>query len=423
MTNTNVIKETLKILTTKNAKNTFIYYIGSFVVSIANYLFHLLLIRLLLPSYYGEFLSYLSFLYLITIPAGTINLVVSKHISSFRGKKDNKSINHFFYWIVRKTFIPSLILATVIILSANKLSFLLKAQPTAFYVLSFSLLTSFGESIFSSYLLAFQKFTTNIKISLSAISLKIFLAFILIKLGAGATSGVIAIFLASIVSISLCFYNIKKYIYPPLKSSKKIEFNIKKYVSYSLILSAGLLSIISIDMLLVRYFFSPHLSGIYASLSTLGKMIYFGITPISVLTMTIVSNRHSANKNTKSVIVKLSLTAFFLGLIGVAVFSIFPHQVVLFLSGSQYLQGVKYLPLVSLSMFLFGLSNIILTSLFAIEKPKGSIILFVICLLQPVLITLFHQTLMQVVTVNLLVQVLLFFSLVSYYIIATRKSP
>ncbi|MBU1200737.1 polysaccharide biosynthesis C-terminal domain-containing protein [Patescibacteria group bacterium] len=416
------MRKAIKTLTTKNAKNTLIHYFGSFLASTTNYLFHLLLIRLLLPAQYGEFLSYLSFLYLISIPAGTIGLIVSKHIASFRGKKDNKSINHFFYWILRKAIIPALLIAFVIILSANKLSILLKAHPQAFYVLSFSLLTSFGESITGSYLLAFQKFTTSVKISISTILLKIILAFILIKLGAGATGGIVAILITSATSISLGLYNIKKYIYPPPKSIKKIKFNIKKYTSYSLILSTGMLSIISIDMLLVRYFFSPHLSGIYASLSTLGKMIYFGITPISMLAMTLISNRHSANKNTKSIIAKLILIALLLGLIGFIIFSVFPHQVVLFLSGQQYIEAVRYLPIISLSMFLFGLSNVMLTSMFAIEKPKASLILLTACILQPILIVLFHQTLMQVVVVNLFIHFSILLSLILYYTITVKNT-
>ncbi len=410
-----MLQKIIKTFASKNAKNTIFYYSGSFLVSIANYLFHLLLIRLLLPAQYGEFLSYLSFLYLITIPAGTISLIVSKHVSSFMGKNDRRSINHFFYWIVSKTFVPSLALALIISLFANKLSILLKAQPLAFYILSFSLITSFAESISASYLLALQKFNTNITISLFAILLKIFLAFILIKSGVQATSGVIALLMASIVSITLNFHNIKKYIYPPIKTNKKIKFNIKKFTIYSLIFSAGLLSLMSVDMLLVRYFFTPHLSGVYASLSTLGKMIYFAISPISILAMTIISHRHSARQNTKIVVIKLGLFAFLLGSFGVSIFSLFPRQVILFLSGSQYLQGTIFLPYLALTMFLLALNNLIITSLFATEKPKASILLLLACLLQPIFIIIFHNTLRQVVFVNLSIQTLLFLSLSLYY--------
>jgi O-antigen/teichoic acid export membrane protein len=416
-----MFKKIVSKVTTKNAKNTLVHYLGSFIVSTANYLFHLLLIRLLLPSQYGEFLSYLSFLYIITIPAGTLNLIVSKHVSSFRGQGDKRSINIFFYWILKKTFVPALLLAFIIILSAGQLSTLLKARPTAFYVLSLSLLTSFGESITSSYLLAFQKFVTNLKVSLSGILLKITLAFLFVRFGLGATGGVVAILFASITSISLGLYALKRHVYPPLKLTKKVNFNIKKFTFYSLIFSTGMLSLISLDMLLVRYFFNPHLSGIYASLSTLGKMIYFGITPLSMLAMMIVSNRHSASQNTKTVISKLSLLALTLGLIGVSIFAFFPDRVILILSGPQYLEGSRYLPFVAFSMFLFGLSNLILTSLFAVEKPKASILLLVACLLQPLLIGIFHQDLIQVIMINLTLHLFLFLSLLSYYTISIKR--
>ena len=86
------MKQITKHLTTPTAKNSSLFYFGSLFINFGRYLFHLLLLRFLSPSSYGEFLSYVSLLYLLTIPSGVIQTLVSRDVSLF---------------LVSKTFAPS----------------------------------------------------------------------------------------------------------------------------------------------------------------------------------------------------------------------------------------------------------------------------------------------------------------------------
>lgn len=414
------MKHLLGPLTSRNARISAIHYFGSFTVNIGNYLFHLILLRILSPHAYGEFLSYLSFLYLISIPSQTINILVNKYVASFFGKKDKIRINNFFYYLIQKTFFPTLIISLIIAFTSNQLSILLKSDPQAFIILSISLLISYFSSIIRSYILAFQRFIFNTTISLLEIVAKIVLAIIFIKMGLSATGAVLAMLLTGIIILIISFTNIKQAIYPKLKIVKKLNINIKRMAIYSLLFSAGSLSLLSLDVLLVRFFFTPIESGIYSAVSVLARMIFYGLIPFASLMLPFVSHRFAAGLPTKTVLYKILAIITLFGIFGTSVFVIFPIKIINLLSGADYLAGAKILPLFAISLFFLALSYILLSYLIAINKNKSTLVLLVFFIIQPVLIVLMHQSLYQVVVINLSIQACLFVSLLIYHYTQTK---
>ena len=151
----------IKSILTPTARSSAFYYFGNFAISFLRYLFHLLLLRLLLPADYGEFLAYLSLLYLLGIPNGTVSNVVIKYVAGFRGKKDNLSINELFYYLIEKLTPLSLGLGFLLIFFAKFLSIIFKAHPAAFVILGLYLFVSLVSTLVRSYLLAFQRFVAK----------------------------------------------------------------------------------------------------------------------------------------------------------------------------------------------------------------------------------------------------------------------
>lgn len=415
------MKQIFRILNSPSARTSATFYLGSFISSVSNYLFHLLLIRLLAPAAYGEFLTYVSLLYLTTVPSGTVSILITKHVSQYYGKKDHSSINLYFYFILARVIIPSLLLGLGVILFSGPLSDLFKAEPFAFVVLGISIVTSLLGSILGSYILAFQQFIFSTILSFAGIIFKILLAFIFIKLGLGATGGIIAVFVSGLVSLIVLFIRIKPAIVPKISGTISKNIKIKNLLTYSLIFSTGTLSLMSADVLLVRLYFSPHQSGLYAGLSMLGRMIYFGIIPLSGLLLPLATSRFASQNNTKKIFYKLGLASLGLGGVGVTIFSLYPSLVISLLSGINYLAINSLLPLFSLSMLIFALNYYLLTYLIAVNKQSANLILLLATLIQPLLIALFHQSLNQVVNINLTIQASMLAGLLFYYKIYTRN--
>ncbi len=415
-----VISSLKSLSSSRSFRTTFIYYCGTFFLSFTNYLFHLILIRILVPSAYGEFLTLISFLYIIAIPTNTVSIVVTKYISDFYGKGDSNSINRFFYFSLSKIILPALVISGTVILFASPLAVLLKAHPLAFIILGVSLVSSFIGSLLRSYLISFHQFNFSIFLGVLEISVRMLVTVILVKLGLGATGAVTAMLFSGLIIHAITLLRLRPSILPRLTGDFHRHISFSKLMVFSLIYSVGTLSLLSTDVLTVRIFFDTHTSGLYSGLSMLGRIIYFGMTPLTGLMLPLVASRHSAGTATKRVFHRLSFATFGLGLVGLLIFITFPGLIVSKMAGTAYLEVTPLLPFYALTMFIFALSYQIITYCVAIGKNYPNIILLIITLAQPIILTLFHPSLHFIVFTNLILQVTLFLILFSYYKIALK---
>lgn len=397
------MRRLINIFITPTALSTAIYYFGNFAVSASRYLFHLVLLRLLLPGEYGEFLTYLSFLYLLSIPNGTVGNVVIKFVAEFRGQGDSHSINRFFYYLLKRLLPLTLLLGLPLVIFSNSLAVIFKAHPTAFIILGLSLFTSLIATLVKSYLIAFHRFNAINLISFMEVILSIILAILLINANLSATGAVSAQIIASVFGLIVVLILIRKSIFPPQKGQVK-KFKLGSFLGYSFINAVGSISLISTDILLVRYFFSAHLSGIYASLSVVGRIIYFGLAPLIGLILPIATHRYAAKKSIMGVFLKLGGTVLFFGLVATTIFTLFPANVIGILSGKQYLEAAPLLPVFSFTMLAYSLNIFIISNFMAIGKPQANLYLLLATFLQPILIIIFHDSLSQVVWLNLFIE-------------------
>lgn len=413
------MKHLINSLRTPLARTSAFYYFGNFALVFSRYLFHLVLLRLLAPAQYGEFLSYLSLIYLLGIPTGTVANVVTKYVSDFRGKGDFVAINRFFYYLLKLISPISLTLAILLIIFSGPFAHLFKANSIAFVILGISVIVSLFQSIVSSYIVAFQKFIYQTIINLLGVVITVALSVFFINLDFGATGAVLAQILSGVVITLLLFIPLKHQLIPSSKVNKS-SFNLKDITGYSFIYALGTASLISTDVLLVRILFDSTTSGLYSSLSILGRMILFGLSPLIALILPIAAHRHSQNNATKSVLLKLGSVILLFGTIGASIFSFFPTQAIIVLSGSAYLPIAPLLPYVAFSMAFLAYSEFILTYLFATGRFRSSIFLLITTFFQPTLIYIFRSNLSSVVIANFALQLTQFLSL-SLYTLIKRK--
>lgn len=410
----------IRSLKTPSVRNSGVYYLGSLIGNFGGYLFHLILLRLLTPAIYGEFLTYVSFLYLLAIPSGTISVFVTKYIANRHGKNNVLAINNFFYLILGKIIAPLTTIGILVIIFAPSLSVLFKANPSAFIVLGLNVVISLLSSVIRSYVLAFQHYFFNTAVVVSETLIKIILAYFFIMLGYGATGGVLALLITSLTSLVICFLKIKPALIPKLSKKTKTKIKLRRIFTNSFIYSAGFLSLMSTDVILVRLYFDTHTSGLYSGLSMLGRMIFYGTTPLAGFLLPFVANRYAKKQKTKIVFLKLGIVTTILGVIGLSIFTLIPEKIIIIISGSNYLENIPLLPKFSLTMFFFSINYFILTYLISINRSQANWILLIGTLLQVILIQIFHQTISQIININLIIQIYLLISLILFYKIKTN---
>lgn len=405
------MKKILRAIQTPTAKTTATYYAGNFILNVFRYLFHLVLLRLLTPPEYGEFLSYLSLMYLLAIPTGTITSLVTKTVADLNGKGNTKSINYFFYYLLKKTSLVALGVGALLVVFANPLAQIFKAHPIAFIILGLSTIISLFQTIVSSFLAAFQKFLIQTVLGFLGAFLTIIFSIVFIRTGLSATGAVIGQILAGVIVTIISLYLIRDSIYPAVLEAKIVFPALKKFTLYSFIYSLGTMSLISVDILMVRIIFDTHTSGLYSSLSILGRMILFGLSPLIGLVLPMVTVRYAKKENLNGIFYKLFFAILGLGIFGTLIFTVFSSMVVTLLSGSQYISISPFLSVFSVSMVAFALSQFLLSYFIAVDRPSANLLLLTASIAQPLAIYFFAHNLSAVVYTNLTIYLLLVFSL------------
>jgi len=411
-----------RTITTKTARTSAIFYFSNFGISVLRYFFHLILMRFLAPESYGEFLSYLSLQYLLLIPMSTIGTVVTKAVAQFRGKQDSQAINAFFHQLLRLTIPISLMSSVVLIILSQPLAYLFKANTAAFIVLGISIVFSLLSTVAGSYISAFQQFIFQSIASYLGVALSLGLAVLFINLGFGATGAVIAQLLSTLIITIIQLLKISPFIFPAVSRVKQFTLDLKGLTGFSLFYTIGALSLVSTDILTVRFLLSPIESGLYSALSILGRMIVFGLAPFISLVLPIATHRQAAFGSARSVFYKLGAVMVVFGLIGAGLFSAFPSFFVRNLSGASYLPAAPFLPLFAFSMLFFALSQYIAAYLLAVGRPQATMFLIIASVAQPLAFLLFDTSLSRIVNINFILHSSLLISLIAYYLRVAQRT-
>jgi len=400
-----------KITTNPLFLGSAIMMIGLNGISVLNYIYHLILGRLLGPTNYGELAALISLVGLLGIIPSSLNLVVVKYVSS---AKDEKEVNNLTDWLRSWLLKISIIFFLTIVLASPAISSFLHIDNIIYIVLIslslvFSLHALFNRAILQGFLkfkqMIFSIFIENIT--------KLVTSILLVYIGFSVGGAMVAFLIATIVG----WYQTNSYLkyrknynsVPPKNIKPIIQFIIPVFIQ-----SISMTSLYSTDVILVKHFFSSFDAGIYAAVATLGKIIFFATGPISTVMFPLVSQRQSKGQNHSNIFIMSFLAT---GIIAVGVligYWFVPQFAIGLLYGKLYLTGTNLLFLYGVFITLFTLSVLLVN--YGLSLGKTRIVLFALgaAIAQPILILFFHHSLQEIIVVSLLVTALLLVCLFIY---------
>jgi O-antigen/teichoic acid export membrane protein len=161
------------------------------------------------------------------------------------------------------------------------------------------------------------------------------------------------------------------------------------------------------DILLVKHYFESYDAGLYASLALIGRMVYFIAWMFVMLLLPKVIELKKDGKRTSPVLFKYIGYITFLSCVIISSCALFPETIVHLLFGESYLEISSLLWKYALATSLFAISNIFAYYYLSLDKYIPVIISGVFGILQVVLIIWFHETLEQVVHMQILAMLIL----------------
>lgn len=411
------LKKTLrKLLKSQLVAGSAALFAGNIFANFGNYLYHLLMGRMLGPVDYGLLASLISLIYLFNIPMGTLNLVVVKYISALRGKKEFGAITYFYSWLNKKSVIFGLVgFILLTMLSPWFVSFLHIDSSFLVLIIIASSIIGIFLTINNAVLQGFLRFGLMSILGAAQVVLKLGAAILMVFWGLKVLGAVSAILLSIIAGFFLTGFFVARMIQKRKKTEKAIDIReIGRYALPVFFSTLAFVSLYTTDVVLARHFLSAQEAGFYASLATLGKIVFFASNPIIMVMFPMVSERHVNGKKYLDLL-QMSFGLVLLACLGISLaYFFFPGLMIGILFGSEYLPAAPYLFLFAIFLSFYSLSYLLTSFYLSIKKTKIVFLPVVAALLQIVLIFLFHRDLQQTVLMSILTTTLLLVGLLFY---------
>lgn len=405
-----MINRLKKIRKDELVRGSFILLIMFGLFNFFNYVFQVSMARLLGPADFGILATLMSLIYILSVPAETIQTIFSKYTSKINSKKNLGKIKDLLYRGIKKGFFFAFIIFIIFIPIIFLLTSLLKISFWLILLTISSLFWIFTLPVSRGVLQGQKKFGLMGSSLIIESIIKVILGLIFVLLGLkvyGAIGGVVG---ASIIVFLILFLMLKK-----ITKSKKQHNELKGIYleNFPILISITSIALIySLDIILARIFFTPNIAGQYAFVSLIGKVILFISFAITKALLPMSSENFEKGKNTILLFKKSVIIVAFTSFIISTFYFLMPELIIKIISlgSAQYLGASGVLFILGVAYSLLSLSNVVIIYKLSINNlsRKYSYSFFIFVLLEIVLFWKFHNNLLEFSLTFLFTNVIMF---------------
>lgn len=400
----------------KLIRDNLILFISSFMTGTLVFLFHFFAGRFLGPAEYGVIGVILSIVYIFNIPLTTIQTGIANFTANFKAKNKFNEISYLFKSALRRLFIFGIICLGLFLILSPLIAWYIKIKVTPLILLAPFVLIIFLVPVIRGMLQGLQRFKA-FGINLISEGVSKFILGILLVILLGVNGAVLSIVISYVIAFFIGYRLLKKVL--PSKVKKFNTKNVYKYSIPVLLMLIGLTAIYTIDVILVKHFFTDTIAGYYVAISTLAKILFFGSYSVAQVMFPKVSELYAKNMAHKHLLYK-SLSMMLLILIpAVIIYFLFSDLIISIVYGNAYLEVASLLGWFGIFMGLFSLIYTIAFYNLSIKKTKFLYVLFLFNILEIILIYIFHENLPQILTILTFLMFSLF--IIMFLEVAFRK--
>lgn len=395
-------------------RNVILVFLGTFLINVFNLLYQLLIAHRLSSADFAGFNSLLAIFILIAAPLATLQPGVAKYSAEFNSKKHFEKTGALLSILLRKILPFAVITFAVFCLLSFFLMDKLKIPSAlAGYILAASVALSWFSPVFSGALQGLELFKWFVSLSVISGACKLIFAFVFINLGFNITGALGSLVLASLIGVIIPLFPLRKFIFVKVDPE---GINLKEFFFYLVPIGASLLcfiSLVSLDMVLVKYIFTPVDAGYYSLAQMVGKIFLFLPVAINIVMFPRIAGLKAMNMDTRTTLKRSLLYGLFLCVFANLVYNLFPVFVLKVLTGKAFAESIALGRLFGISMSFFTLIWILINYFLSLKNLRFMKYLILSALLQPLAIFMFHRDLIQVQLVLCVNSILVFFILLA----------
>ncbi len=390
------------------------------LVNGGNYLYNLLLGRILGPAAFSDAAILITLLLILSFIGMTFQIVTAKYAVLLEGSL----LLSFIKLITKYAAVLGVLFGLSIVFFYQDLQLLFHTKTASmFFIFGFGIPVYFimsvnrglyqGQNVLSKLATTYQtEMASRLLVTIAAIYLL-----------PGVPSSIIV---ASGIVLSFVFgvFPFQKVILEGVKTVETPEIDKKSITSFFALTAFYELTQIIInnsDIILVKHFFDSEQAGLYASLALIGRVVYFVAWMFVMLLLPKVIQMKKDNQDTLPILLKYVGYIVLLSTSIVLFTALFPEFVVGIMFGKEYLSISFLLWKYALATSLFAVANIFAYYYLSLDQYVPVVVSAILGSTQIGLIIAYHNSLEQVVHMQIIAMVILLFFQLCYFFYKNKK--
>ncbi len=423
-----MIKKTYNLLRSNQFTYATIWMtVGGMFANAGSFFYIFLMVHLLSPSDYATLVTLQSVINLLIVPATILQIAITTMVAEAKGKNELGKVSYIYYYFMKRLVILGILFLVILILFHTQInSYLHITNPWLVIIGGIAAIGYFFLTVARSILQgmsAFQLFSLS---TITEMFSRLFFAATLTLSGMGLLGAMYSLILSeAIVTVVTVKVVLKRFI----KGIEHMPIHVNEIVRLTLptvFILFGLTSFYTTDVLLVKHYFPENVYGniasLYSGVSTMGKIIFFGVSGVASAILPIATERYAAGSKTSNLLYAsfglVSLGAILL----TAMYFLFPQYILTILGKAEYIQAAPYLGLFAIFISLHALVFLLANFLLSIRVLVIAYAIPICALIQIGGIVIYHQSLYQVIHVSIFSAALLLLLLLLLYVVRARAN-
>ena len=388
------------------ANGAFVMVVLTTSASIANYGSNLVFSRLLEPARYGDLTALLALVVVLAVPTGAAQTIIAERVAVLGTERRVDDMRYFvrhaFAHVVTITVAASVVYAASIPLVTSALG--LEGYGPAIALLPL-LVASFLVPVALGVLQGLDRFVVLGFVTLFIAVSRTLFGVPLVELTGGAGGALAAQALGSVIALAGVAWVLRRYLLRrgtgAATTGVRRRPNARTAAAGAAFVAFALLS--NLDIVLAKLFLSRHDVGMYAALSTVGKVVLFLPAAIAVVMVPNAARaRHTTGSSAQVLRIAASLVVLTTALAAIPA-ALSPRLVIAAMFGSQYADARPgVLPIVCAGAGLALLYLLVVYSV-AIQDRRWVALLAAGVVFQIAGISMFHDSPTEIATVQAVV--------------------
>ncbi|MFD0835316.1 oligosaccharide flippase family protein [Mariniflexile aquimaris] len=409
----------LSIIKTRKISPEQLFMLSVLAVNGGNYLYNLILGRLLGPEQFADAAVLITFLLVLSFVAMTFQLVTAKFSVVF----ESNVFSSFISKVYKNALLVGISLGVLIIGFSNQLQAIFNTSSSSmfvifgigvplYFIMSVNRGVFQGKKAFKSLSITYQgEMLSRLLITLGLIFLFNIQSSVVIAIG------ILISFIFGLYPFKTKHISFKMTFINPAHSKQ-----IRNFFILTAFYELTQIIINNSDILLVKHYFESYEAGLYASLALIGRIVYFIAWMFVMLLLPTVIQLKKEGKDTAPILFKYVGYIATIALIIVLTCAIFPKLMITLLFGECYLPMAPLLWKYAIATGMFAVSNIFAYYYLSLDKYVPVIISGVFGMLQMVLVIFYHESLEQVVHMQIIAMILLLIIQITFFKLNTKNS-